>query len=152
MLCELDFRKRIGLLFKLTLLTVLFSSWLPLNAIAKDDMTFDLLAGVEAGIDTVTAMSENDLTQTQYVLNYHPVGVGYTWYNKNTDTLYRLEVKKRYLQPKSYYCSVYNLEIVHHKQSMNKDLRACQNNQGNWISLFKEAHVEEMIPKKERLQ
>jgi surface antigen len=107
---------------------------------AKDDETFDLLAGVEAGIDTATAMSEYDLTQTQYVLNYHPVGVGYSWYNRHTDTIFRIEVKKHYLASEQY-CALYHLEITHDIYSSSKNLRACQNMSGKWIALIKEANA-----------
>lgn len=130
---------------KLTLTAALFSSMFINNVVADEGAIFDLLAGVEAGIDTETAMNEADLTHTQYVLNYHPVGVGYSWYNQNTETMFRINVKKKYFLQDQQFCAIYNLKITHSEHSADKNLRACQNGQGKWIALIKEAQASSLI-------
>lgn len=93
----------------------------------------EFLAGVEAGIDTETAMSNTDLEFTQHVLTSQPIGIARSWYNKDTSTLYNIKIVKYFKQNK-HACVSYDL-IIHHNEALDiKPLTACLNQQGNWIA------------------
>jgi surface antigen len=95
------------------------------------------LAGVEAGIDTATAMSNTDLNHTQQALTSQPVGIAKSWYNSDTKTLYNIKIIK-YFQQNDQVCVNYDLIINHNTILDVKLLKACLNDQGNWISLLDE--------------
>lgn len=97
----------------------------------------EFLAGVEAGIDTATAMSNTDLNHTQHVLTSQPVGITKSWYNSDTKTLYNIKIIK-YFQQNDQVCVNYDLIINHNTVLDVKLLKACLNDQGNWISLIDE--------------
>jgi surface antigen len=93
----------------------------------------EFLAGVEAGIDTATAMSNTDLNHTQHALTSQPIGTTKSWYNSNTKTLYNIKINK-YFKQNDQVCVNYDL-VINHKASLDvKPLKACLNEQGNWIA------------------
>jgi len=98
----------------------------------------EFLAGVEAGIDTATAMSNTDLNHTQHVLTSQPVGIAKSWYNPDTETLYNIKVIKHF-QQNDQVCVNYHLIINHDAILDVKPLKACLNDQGNWIALLDDA-------------
>lgn len=98
------------------------------------ESNLELLAGVEAGIDTHTAMTEEDLTKTQEILSNSKTGAVTSWYNIDTTTHYDLKVGKHYsadLRP----CVSYQLVTKHSSSTEDKSLNACMNYDGNWISV-----------------
>jgi surface antigen len=95
----------------------------------------EFLAGVEAGIDTATAMSNTDLNHTQHVLTSQPVGIAKSWYNSDTKTRYNIKIIK-YFQQNEQVCVNYDLIINHNTILDVKPLKACLNDQGNWIALL----------------
>ena len=95
----------------------------------------EFLAGIEAGIDTATAMSNTDLNHTQHVLTSQPIGIAKSWYNSDTETLYNIKIVK-YFQQSDQVCVNYDLIINHNENLDIKSLKACLNDQGNWIALF----------------
>lgn len=97
----------------------------------------DFLAGVEAGIDTATAMSNTDLNHTQHVLTSQPVGIAKSWYNSTTETLYNIKIIQ-YFQQNDQVCVNYDLSINHNAILDIKPLKACLNDQGNWIALLED--------------
>jgi len=97
----------------------------------------EFLAGVEAGIDTATAMSNTDLNHTQHVLTSQPIGVAKSWFNSDTETLYNIKVIK-YFQQNDQVCVNYELIINHNALLDVKPLKACLNDQGNWIALLED--------------
>lgn len=118
---------------KKSCLFVLFCSlhWVNANAIEPQ---MELLAGVEAGIDTSTAMTETDLAKTQQVLSSQPPGAQVSWFNTSNTTHYDLIINQYFvtnLRP----CVEYNLTAINHATIQHKDLTACLNYDGNWISV-----------------
>jgi surface antigen len=96
---------------------------------------FELLAGVEAGIDTIVAMTESDLAMTQEILSTSNSGTAVSWYNAHTTTEYNLTVGQHYnnnLRP----CVSYELITKHSSLVEGKSLNACLNFDGNWISMI----------------
>lgn len=111
------------------LVGVLFS----MSAYATES-NLELLAGVEAGIETQTAMTEDDLNKTQEILSNSTVGTMISWYNIDTTTHYDLKVGKHYsanLRP----CVSYELVTKHSSLTQDRNLNACLNYDGNWISV-----------------
>jgi len=105
---------------------------LTINVFAETS-NLEFLAGVEAGIDTATAMSNKDLERTQQALSAQPIGLAKSWYNEDTSTLYNIKIVK-YFQQNKLACVSYDL-IVQHKETLDiKPLTACLNHQGNWIA------------------
>lgn len=106
---------------------------LSMSAYATES-NLELLAGVEAGIETQTAMTEDDLMKTQEILSNSKVGTVISWYNLNTTTHYDLKVGKHYsadLRP----CVSYELVTKHSSITEDRELNACLNYDGNWISV-----------------
>lgn len=103
------------------------------NYVFAETSDIEFLAGVEAGIDTETAMSNVDLNHTQDVLSSQPIGLAKSWYNEATSTLYNIKIVK-YFKQNDLACVSYDL-VINHKDSIDvKQLNACLNNQGNWIA------------------
>ncbi len=103
------------------------------NYVFAETANIEFLAGIEAGIDTETAMSNVDLNHTQRVLSSQPIGSAKSWYNDATSTLYNIKIVK-YFEQNELACVSYDL-IINHKESIDiKQLNACLNNQGNWIA------------------
>ncbi|OUR63635.1 hypothetical protein A9Q79_09855 [Methylophaga sp. 42_25_T18] len=105
---------------------------LTINVFAETS-NLEFLAGVEAGIDTATAMSDTDLEHTQHVLSAQPIGVAKSWYNEGTSTLYNIKIVK-YFQQDKLACVNYDLMVQHNESLDIKPLTACLNHQGNWIA------------------
>jgi len=111
------------------LLTTLFSA----HTYAMESK-LELLAGVEAGIDTNTAMTESDLEKTQQILSNTTTGTVISWYNLDTTTHFDLKIGEHYsadLRP----CVSYELVTKHSSTTQDKNLNACLNYDGNWISV-----------------
>ncbi|MDF1588459.1 MAG: hypothetical protein P1P93_04790 [Gammaproteobacteria bacterium] len=118
---------------KKTRLYVLVGALFSISAYATES-TIELLAGVEAGIETQTAMTEADLNKTQDILSNTKTGAVTSWYNLDTTTHYDLKVGKHYssdLRP----CVSYQLITKHSSSTQEKALDACLNYDGNWISV-----------------
>lgn len=113
---------------------------LSINSVFADDVKLDFLAGVEAGIDTKTAMSNTDLNQTQEALSTQPIGVARSWYNKESSTLYNIKIVE-YFQQNDHVCVNYDLIINHEENLSLKALNACLNYQGNWIAQIEEKNA-----------
>lgn len=107
--------------------------FLTMSCVFADELNLEFLAGVEAGIDTDTAMSNTDLNRTQEVLSSQPLGVTNSWYNIETLTLYNIRIGQYYSQNKQT-CVSYDLVIKHKTKLDIKQLNACKNTQGNWIA------------------
>ena len=105
---------------------------LTINVFAETS-NLEFLAGVEAGIDTATAMSNKDLERTQQALSAQPIGLAKSWYNEDTSTLYNIKIVK-YFQQNKLACVSYDLIVQHNETLDIKPLTACLNHQGNWIA------------------
>ena len=107
------------------------------NYVFAETSDIEFLAGVEAGIDTETAMSNVDLNHTQHVLSSQPIGLAKSWYNGDTSTLYNIKIVQ-YFEHNDLACVDYDL-IINHKENLDvKQLKACLNHQGNWIAQLDE--------------
>ena len=96
--------------------------------------SLELLAGVEAGIDTKTAMTTHDLEKTQQILSKQKTGDPIAWHNPNTGITYKIEINDRFTFNHSP-CVAYKLTIQHEGVEQVKPLEACFNKSGHWISL-----------------
>lgn len=115
-----------------SLALVFFGTCLSINANAAE-FTFELLAGVEAGIDTNTAMTAEDLAKTQEILSSERTGSVQSWYNTDTTTFYTIKMGKHFsaqLRP----CIAYTLTTKHDSKTENQELNACLNMDGQWIA------------------
>ncbi|NOQ94954.1 MAG: hypothetical protein GQ547_10025 [Methylophaga sp.] len=93
----------------------------------------ELLAGVEAGIDSDTAMTITDLNKTQEILMSQPTGAADSWYNIDTTTHYDVIIGQHFSfnqRP----CVAYKLTVKHSSKTENQDLNACMNYDGQWIA------------------
>lgn len=95
--------------------------------------SMELLAGVEAGIDTFTAMSETDLQQTQRILSESHADESRSWQNDNSGITYTITIHHPYTYG-LYPCLAYELKIQHAEHNDSKTLDACQTPDGQWIS------------------
>lgn len=95
--------------------------------------SMELLAGVEAGIDTFTAMSETDLQQTQQILSESQADESRSWQNDNSGITYTITIHHPYTYG-LYPCLAYELKIQHPEHNDSKTLNACQTSGGQWIS------------------
>jgi hypothetical protein len=95
--------------------------------------SMELLAGVEAGIDTFTAMSESDLQQTQQILSESQADESRSWQNDNSGITYTITIRHPYTYG-LYPCLSYELKIQHAELNDSKTLDACQPPGGHWIS------------------
>ncbi|MBE0440440.1 MAG: hypothetical protein IBX57_11955 [Gammaproteobacteria bacterium] len=118
---------------KKTTLYALVGAFFSMSAYATES-NIELLAGVEAGIESQTAMTEADLNKTQDILSNSRTGTVVSWYNLDTTTHYDLKVGKHYdagLRP----CVSYQLVTKHNSSTQDNALNACLNYDGNWISV-----------------
>ncbi|MCX4186267.1 hypothetical protein [Methylophaga sp. OBS4] len=102
--------------------------------ITSTEASLDLLAGVEAGIETDTAMTTSDLEQTQKVLSTEAVGTRHFWINEETGTSYEILIHHHYSYG-HYPCLAYKLIIKKNDIIETKPLDACKNSSGQWISI-----------------
>lgn len=115
-----------------TLLAALFGAVLSMSVNASDNAQ-QLLAGVEAGIDSDTAMTITDLNKTQSILFSEPKGSANSWYNLDTTTHYEVIVGEEYSinqRP----CISYKITVKHSSSTEKQDLNACLNYDSQWIS------------------
>ena len=96
--------------------------------------SLDLLAGVEAGIDTDTAMTIPDLERTQQILSSQQAETSQAWQNDETGIAYQINIKRSYTYG-SYPCLAYDLTIIKNDSQDVKSLDACQHRSGKWISV-----------------
>lgn len=96
--------------------------------------SLDLLAGVEAGIDTNTAMSSVDLDRTQEILSSNDFETKHVWINQHTGTQYQIQLMRSYSYG-HYPCLAYQLKIKNGDDVQEKSLDACQHRSGKWISV-----------------
>ncbi|KKM61720.1 hypothetical protein LCGC14_1528880 [marine sediment metagenome] len=94
----------------------------------------ELLAGIEAGIDSDTAMTVSDLLRTQEILSSERTGTVKTWYNVDSTTLYDVKVGKHYTANQRP-CIAYTLTTKHNSKTESQQLNACMNHDGQWISI-----------------
>lgn len=112
---------------------VFLGTFLSSNATNVAGFDFELLAGIEAGIDTDTAMTVDDLSQTQEILSSQITGAVQSWYNPNTTTLYTIKMGSHFsaqLRP----CVAYTLTTKYDSETESYELNACLNMDGQWIS------------------
>jgi len=96
--------------------------------------SLDLLAGVEAGIETDTAMSTIDLDKTQEILSSNDFDSAHAWVNYNTGIQYQIQLLRSYSYG-HYPCLAYQLKIKNGDELQEKSLDACQHRSGKWISV-----------------
>lgn len=104
-------------------------------SVNANDGKIELLAGVEAGIDTSTAMSDHDLVRTQLVLSQEPVGMSHSWHNPNSGLQYLITINTHYHQNHRK-CIDYSLSIIQGESKETKRLNACKNGKNQWISTY----------------
>lgn len=102
--------------------------------ITSTEASLDLLAGVEAGIDTETAMTTTDLEQTQKALSTEAEGSHHYWVNEETGNAYEISIDHSYSYG-HYPCLAYELTITKGGITEVKSLNACKNSNGRWISI-----------------
>ena len=96
--------------------------------------SLDLLTGVEAGIETDTAMTNPDLERTQQILSSQQAESSHAWRNDETGIAYQINIKRSYTYG-SYPCLAYDLTIIKDDSQDVKPLDACQHRSGKWISV-----------------
>ena len=82
-----------------------------ITTVTSTKASLDLLAGVEAGIDTDTAMTTHDLQQTQKILSTETIGKSHFWKNEVTGTAYEIVIDHHYSYG-HYPCLAYDLIIT----------------------------------------
>lgn len=102
--------------------------------LTSTEASLDLLAGVEAGIETDTSMTSSDLEQTQQVLSTEAVGSRHYWVNENTGNAYEIIIDHNYSYG-HYPCLAYELSITKGNFTETKSLDACKNSSDQWISI-----------------
>ena len=105
-----------------------------IGIITSTEASLDLLAGVEAGIETETSMTSSDLEHTQKVLSTEAVGSRHFWLNDETGTAYEILIDHNYSYG-HYPCLAYQLSITKDELTEVKSLDACKNSSGHWISI-----------------
>lgn len=120
---------------QLSLRTTLSGSALSVGLLSSPVIvaSMELLAGVEAGIDTITAMSDSDLEQTQKILSDSHSSESKSWQNQNSGITYTITIHHPYTYG-LYPCLSYELQIQHTEVNDSKTLDACQTPEGQWIS------------------
>jgi surface antigen len=114
----------------LTLAFVITASLMP--AVTKASL--DLLAGVEAGIDSNTAMTSYDLDKTQEALSTLEIGTPQYWINENTGIRYKIIIERTFSYGR-HPCLAYNLNIMKGEENNDLTLNACRDHTFRWISL-----------------
>lgn len=117
---------------KKSLALALFSTFLSMSINAAESK-LELLAGIEAGIDTDTAMTVNDLSKTQEILSSEVTGTVESWYNMDSTTHYDVKIGKHY-SAEQRPCIAYTLTTKHSSKTESQDLNACMNYDGQWIA------------------
>lgn len=115
---------------KTSLIFALFGTALSMSANAAP---LQLLAGVEAGIDSDTAMTIVDLDKTQNILTSQPTGAADSWYNIDTTTHYDVIIGQHFSFEQRP-CVAYKLTVKHSSKTENQNLNACLNYDGQWIA------------------
>ena len=115
-----------------SLALALFSTFLSMSINAAESK-IELLAGIEAGINTDTAMTVNDLSKTQEILSSTRTGTKESWYNMDSTTHYDVKIGKHY-SAEQRPCIAYTLTTKHSSKTESQDLNACMNYDGQWIS------------------
>jgi len=110
------------------------ASMASLGIMTSTEASLDLLAGVEAGIETDTSMTASDLEHTQKVLSTEAVGSRHYWVNDTTGTAYEITIDHTYSYG-HYPCLAYDLSITKNEATEVKSLDACKNSSGQWISI-----------------
>lgn len=116
------------------LLVSLLAATLSTN-VSATDAPLNLLAGVEAGIDSDTAMTITDLDKTQKLLTSKPTGAADSWYNIDTTTHYDMVIGEHFSFEQRP-CVAYKLTVKHSSKTESQDLHACMNYDGQWIAKF----------------
>lgn len=117
---------------KKSLALALFTTFFSMSINAAETK-LELLAGIEAGIDTDTAMTVNDLTKTQEILSSTRTGTKESWYNMDSTTHYDVKIGKHY-SAEQRPCIAYTLTTKHSSKTESQDLNACMNYDGQWIA------------------
>ncbi len=104
-------------------------------SVNANDGRIELLAGVEAGIDTTTAMSDHDLVQTQLILSQQPVGGTQGWVNAESNLEYDITINNHYKHNNNT-CVDYDLTMTQGQSYQTKRLNACKNSKNQWISTY----------------
>lgn len=113
---------------------LVFASLATYGIITSTEASLDLLAGVEAGIETATSMTATDLERTQKVLSTETIGSRHYWLNEETGTAYEIVIDHHYSYG-HYPCLAYELAITKANVTEKKSLDACKNSSGQWISI-----------------
>jgi surface antigen len=113
---------------------LVFVSLATFGIITSTEASLDLLAGVEAGIETATSMTATDLERTQKVLSTEAIGSRHHWLNEETGTAYEIVIDHHYSYG-HYPCLAYELSITIANVTEKKSLDACKNSSGQWISI-----------------
>lgn len=116
------------------LLRIGIASIASFGIITSTEASLDLLAGVEAGIETETSMTTSDLERTQQVLSTESVGSRHYWVNDETGNAYEIIIDHNYSYG-HYPCLAYDLSITKGNITETKSLDACKNSSGQWISI-----------------
>jgi surface antigen len=113
---------------------LVFASLATFGIITSTEASLDLLAGVEAGIETATSMTATDLERTQKVLSTEALGSRHHWRNEETGNAYEIVIDHQYSYG-HYPCLAYELSITKANVTETKSLDACKNSSGQWISI-----------------
>lgn len=116
------------------LLRIGIASIASFGIITSTEASLDLLAGVEAGIETDTSMTATDLEQTQKALSTEAIGSRHYWINHETGNAYEINIDHTYSYG-HYPCLAYDLSITKDNVTEVKSLDACKNSSGQWISI-----------------
>ena len=117
---------------KKSLALALFSTFLSMSINAAESK-LELLAGIEGGINTDTAMTVNDLSKTQDILSSKRTGAVESWYNIDSTTHYNIKVGQHYSADQRP-CIAYTLTTKHNSKTESQDLNACINYSGQCIA------------------
>jgi surface antigen len=113
----------------------LFIGCISTFSVNANDGNIELLAGVEAGIDTTTAMSDLDLIQTQLILSQQPVGSSKGWTSNESRLNYDITIHDHYTLNNNP-CVDYSLTMFAGEYYQTQRLHACRNAQNQWISSY----------------
>jgi surface antigen len=106
-------------------------------SVSANESSIELLAGVEAGIETQTSMSDHDLIRTQLILSQEKIGATSGWFNADSNMQYDITINQQYKHNQRS-CLGYSLSITQGLLKETKQLNACKNVHNQWISTYED--------------
>jgi len=113
------------------------TSFITIFSVSANEANIELLAGVEAGIETQTSMSDHDLIRTQLILSQEKIGTTNGWFNADSNMQYDITINHHF-KHNDKQCIGYSLRMTQGLLKETKQLNACKNIHNQWISTYED--------------